>query len=133
LTVDGITTDVFELSWEQLQQTHKCTYSDLQDTTELGAYGVALLLIKELTGQGVVERSAKGGGFDWWIGDPDPSGLPFQQKRRLEVSGILNDHGGSLESRIRQKRRQTDPSDSLGPAIIAVVEFGEPKIQVEHK
>jgi hypothetical protein len=133
LTVEGLSQDTFTLIWTQLGAAHRSTYSDLQDATELGAYGVALLVIQEISGQIAVERSVKGGGFDWWIGDPDPSGFPFQGKRRLEVSGILNDAGGYFESRLKQKRRQTDPSDSLGPAVIAIVEFGQPKAQVEGK
>jgi len=133
LEVEGLSRETFVLKWEQLGAAHAHTYSDLQDATELGAYGIALLVVREITGDIVVERSAKGGGFDWWIGNLDPSGLPFQGKRRLEVSGILKDGGGALESRLRQKRRQTDPSDSLAPAIIAIVEFGQPRAQVEKK
>ena len=131
--VDGMSRHTFAVTWRQLDSAHERTYADLQDATELGAYGVALLIIREVTGLAAVERSAKGGGFDWWVGDPDPSGLPFQGKRRVEVSGILKDGGGSLDARLKRKKRQTDPSDSLGPAIIAIIEFGQPRAQVEEK
>jgi hypothetical protein len=133
LAVDGMSKETFELNWATLRTAHRKTYADLQDATELGAYGVALLIVRQLTGKTVVERSVKGGGFDWWVGDPDPSGLPFQGKARLEVSGILKDRDGSLNPRMKQKRNQTDPSDSLGPAILAVVDFGQPRAQVENK
>jgi len=37
----------------------------------------------------VIERSRKGTGFDYWLGSADEVGeLPFQNKVRLEVSGI---------------------------------------------
>jgi hypothetical protein len=104
LTVDGFSEHGFELKWYDLSQAHKRTYADLQDATELGAYGLALLVIREITGEPAIERSVKGGGFDWWIGDQDSSDLPFQRKKRLEVSGILKDGGGYLEARLQQKR-----------------------------
>jgi hypothetical protein len=122
------------VSWEALGDAHKSTYADLQEATEFGAYGIALIVIRELTGKAAIERSAKGGGFDWWIGDTDdPFALPFQGKTRLEVSGILRDRGGHLESRLQRKRHQTDPSDSIGPAMIAIVELGQPKAHIETK
>jgi|SRR6185437_166116 len=131
LSANGISSETYKLEWDQLYPAHHSTYSDLQDATELGAYGIALLVVMDLTGKTVIERSAKGGGFDWWIGDIDPSGLPFQGKTRLEVSGILKDGGGSLAARVREKKKQIDPSNSLGPGIVAVVEFGQPQIRVE--
>ena len=133
LSVDGMSKETFELSWAQLHAAHRTTYADLQEATEWGACGVALLLVRQLTGLTTIERSAKGGGFDWWIGTSDPTGLPFQGMSRLEVSGILRGHADSVETRLKQKIRQTDPSDSLGPAVIAIVEFGQPKAQVERK
>jgi hypothetical protein len=134
LSIGGISVEAFNVTWQELGDAHKSTYADLQEATEFGAYGIALIVIRELTGKAAIARSAKGGGFDWWIGDSDdPSGLPFQSKTRLEVSGILRDRGGSLESRLQQKKRQTEPSDSLGPAIIAIVEFGQPKAHLETK
>jgi hypothetical protein len=133
MSVDGISQHTFTVTWDQLESSHKTTYADLQDATELGAYGVALLVIREVTGLTAIERSAKGGGFDWWVGHADGPSLPFQGKRRVEVSGILKDGGGTMEARLKQKIRQTDPSDSLGPAIIAIIEFGQPKARVEEK
>ena len=68
LSVDGMSKETVEVVWTQLQDAHKTTYADLQEATEWGAYGVALLLVRQLTGATTIERSAKGGGFDWWIG-----------------------------------------------------------------
>ena len=134
LNLAGVSTQTFAIEWQKLEAAHKSTYADLQEATEFGAYGMALVVIREVTGKTAIERSAKGGGFDWWIGDSDdPSGLPFHGKARLEVSGILRDRGGALETRLQVKKRQTDPSDSLGPAIIAIIEFGQPKAHIEVK
>src|SRR5947207_2612157 len=43
-------------------------YNDLQDATESGACGVAILLMRTLGDFTVVERAAKGNGVDYWLG-----------------------------------------------------------------
>lgn len=43
-------------------------YNDQEVTTEYGAYGIAFLLILELTEYTVIERSMKGTRFDYWLG-----------------------------------------------------------------
>jgi hypothetical protein len=85
LTLDGDYEDSFLLTWEQLTEQHYRTYADIQEATEQGAYGVAILVVREAAGKTVLERAAKGGGFDFWIGDEEDSELPFQGLTRLEV------------------------------------------------
>jgi hypothetical protein len=63
----------------------------MQEASEYGAYGVAITLALELTETAQVERSAKGTGIDYWLGDGrDERGI-FQRTARLEVSGILRE------------------------------------------
>jgi hypothetical protein len=50
----------------------------------MGAVGVAVLLSKQLTGFTVIQRSRKGTGFDYWLGDEDE--LPLQNKGRAATS-----------------------------------------------
>ena len=121
------------LNWNPTdEQTRKCC-SDMQDATELGAYGIAFLLIRRLTTYTVIERSRKGTGFDYWLGE-GKSDYPFQKHARLEVSGILKGTEGEINSRVKQKLAQTQPSDGGGlPAYIVVVEFGEPTSRVVRK
>lgn len=112
------------------------TYDDLQDATELGASGVALLLAREETGLTAIQRSRKGTGFDYWLGpgNQNDDELPFQRSARLEVSGILKGTDNQVTARIRQKLRQTDPSDGLRlSAYAVVVEFGQPMAQISKK
>jgi hypothetical protein len=78
----------------------------------------------------VVERSVKGLGFDYWLGDKDDDEL-FAGKARLEVSGILSGSRSQAQARVRQKREQMKPSDRLAPGYVAVVEFGTPIACVE--
>lgn len=110
-------------------------YRDMQEATELGACGVAILVVRELTGHTAVERSVKGTGFDYWLGSVHASeaGLePLERKARLEVSGILVGETAFVEARVREKIRQTRRSAGDYPAYIVVVEFGTPMVWIEQ-
>jgi len=132
LAVEGCSTSEFALEWRALTKQQTASCGDLQEATEHGAYGVAILVVKELTGKNIVERSAKGTGFDWWMGERE-SDLPFQNCTRLEVSGILEGGPSEIASRMKIKRKQVSPTDGLGTAHIAVIEFGRPVVRVESK
>jgi len=90
-------------------------------------------LVPEISDLTVVERSKKGAGFDYWLGEKNDGGPLFQGKARLEVSGIRTGSESAVESRVKQKLRQTQPSDGTLPAIIIVVEFGSPQSVVVRK
>jgi hypothetical protein len=79
----------------------------------------------------VVERSKKGRGFDYWLGDDDD--LLFVGKARLEISGILSGSKAQIAARVKEKKGQLKPSDYLAPGYVAVVEFGQPAAHVEVK
>lgn len=109
-------------------------WNDAEYTTEQAAYGVAILLVRRLTGLIAVKRARKGGGFDYWLAiEDDIDVLPFQDAARLEVTGIRRGDAGRVRARLRRKRRQVRRSDGYLPAYIAVVEFGEPSTHVERK
>ena len=99
------------------------------------AYGVAILLILQLTTLTVIERSRKGTGFDYWLGSQDSTTmLPFQRMARLEVSGIRKGNRSQIKARVKQKTEQTGVSDAEGlPAYIIVVEFSRPISVVSAK
>jgi hypothetical protein len=130
----GLTPKELRLVWPTVDDQQRRTYADMQEATELGACGVAILVVKEATAKVVVERSKKGTGFDYWLGDTsDDNGLPFAGASRLEVSGILTGTKSQIQSRIKQKKGQLAPSDHLAPGFVAVVEFGTPIACVENK
>jgi hypothetical protein len=81
----------FQLVRQAVSKQMKQAYLDMIRTTELGACGIALLLVIQITGKTAIKQSRRGTGFDYWIGSPDQTGaaLPFQDSARLEVSGIL--------------------------------------------
>ena len=134
LKVSGIRNTSFALKWPSITQQLLDTYNDLQDATEDGAYGIAILLLRELEGLTVIQRSRKGTGFDYWLGDgtrfgSDPS-LVFERLARLEVSGILKGTTADKKARLTQKRKQVQRSAGI-PAYIVIVEFNTPSVIVE--
>lgn len=132
MSVSGAYEVIYSVQRLPVTNQMRSTYSDLQDATEWGACGIAILLIYDLTPYTVVERAWKGGGFDYWLGDKnDPL---FQKRARLEVSGILHGEESTIKTRIKQKLRQSDPSDATQTDVYAVVvEFNEPMARIETK
>ena len=131
LTVQGIAAETFEVHWQAVAEKMRKCWADMQAATEHGAYGIAFLLIIDLTEYTIIERSCKGTGFDYWLGTKQDE--LFQKKARLEVSGILAGEEREIKDRVRQKKKQTDPSDGERPAYIAVIEFSAPTARVVKK
>ncbi len=101
--------------------------ADIQEATEQGAYALALLVLKEHDGSVMVERAAKGPGFDFWVS----THASWNFTGRLEVSGILVGTPAMIRARVAQKRSQTGASRSSGlVAYVVVVEFSTPTIQL---
>ncbi len=132
LVVDGDFSAAFALRWSgDVTEAMRRFWNDLEEATQQGAYAVAILLLRLLTGYTVIERSRKGTGFDWWLGTEDNL---FQGKARLEVSGILKGTARRIDSRIQARVKQTRQSDELElTAYVAVVEFGTPRAKVVQR
>jgi hypothetical protein len=128
--MSGFTEEPFEIRWElTINDAMVATWQDPGVATENGAYAIAIPLTCSLLSLTVVERSFKGTGFDWWLGEDDNL---FQGKYRLEVSGILKGGPTDVNQRVLMKKKQTDRSAStLLPAIVTVVEFSHPLARVE--
>lgn len=121
-----------KLEWTiPTEQSRRC-WNDDGYATEHGAYGIAALLV-EHCGLEVVERSKKKTGFDFWLGSTDDTDGLFQGKTRLEVSGIRCSDDSTINTRVKHKLRQTNPSDGNLPAIVVVVEFGNPITKIVTK
>lgn len=129
----GMMVEDLHVEWQPVDEQNRRCYADMQETTERGACGVAILVVKETTGLVVVERSKKGTGFDYWLGDEHYDGLPFEGASRLEVSGILTGTQGQIDARVKQKKDQMTPTDHVAAGFVAVVEFGTPLARVESK
>ncbi len=132
LKVDGTFQAKYQVLWQQVtEQLIRC-YNDEESTTELGAYGVAFLLILDLTDYTIIKRSRRGTGFDYWLGKAqDNEELPFQNKERLEISGIRSGDNSRIKARVNEKLKQVQPSNATAlPALIVVVEFSTPLSRV---
>jgi len=116
------------LRWNSMSVGFRKTYADLQEATEYGACGIAIVVAVRLIGIPHVERSAEGTGIDYWLGhETDENGV-FQRAARLEVSGILDGGESKISARLKKKLAQTTRSDrTLLPAYIAIVEFSSPE------
>lgn len=129
LNIEGDVNAAYALSWLGPTDQARRTWADEQFATEQGAYGVAILVVGDVRGYKVVERSRKGTGFDYWLGD-DVGGDLFAAKARLEVSGIRRGDSAAVTSRARQKTSQIAASSALLPGVVAVIEFGQPIARV---
>jgi hypothetical protein len=119
--------EVVTLKWEDYSDDVILrTYADMQYTTEHGAACLSIMLTTAFTSYTVIERSRKGTGFDYWLGDRDS--VLFQRKARLEVSGILQGDDNAMTNRYNAKAIQTEQSDDTKlPAYISIIEFSRPK------
>lgn len=135
LEVEGEFSTRFQLDWQPVTEQARRCWNDEEYTTEQAAYGIAFLLILQLTDLTVIERSRKGTGFDYWLGSQDSTAtLPFQRMARLEVSGMRKGNRSQINTRAKQKIEQTGASDTEGlPAYIIVVEFSRPISLVSAK
>lgn len=110
-------------------QVRRC-WADAQVASEHGAYGVAVLIVEALTNYTVLERSRKGNGFDYWLGPKGDTTPLFQNKTRLEVSGILTGGESDIRARVRLKLGQIHRGGVPLPGYVIVVEFGAPESRI---
>lgn len=127
LMLSGMNNDSIDLLWvDEYNDQKERAYADMQYTVEHGAICLSVMLSTVLTPYTIIERSRKGTGFDYWLGDKNS--VLFQKKARLEVSGILKGDDSVLNRRYAAKVEQTQKSDGLKlPAYISVIEFSVPQ------
>jgi len=124
IVVSGLYTRQFPLHWQSPTEQENRTWENDQQATEFGACGVALVLMRAVAGLKAFRVARKPSGFDFWMA-PKDSGSPFQKSARLEITGI---RCGAKEkkSRLREKSDRLKRYSSVLPALIVVIEFGEP-------
>ena len=121
------------LEWQTASALIRRCWNDDEEATEHGAYGIATLLVPQVSDLQVVERSKKGTGFDYWLGSSTETESLFQNRARLEVSGIRTGTEAAVAGRVRKKLKQTERSDADLSAVVVVVEFGEPQSRVARR
>lgn len=127
LLMEGQSQENIGIHWNDGYDEQKArTYADMQYATEHGAVCLSVMLTTSMTPYTIIERSRRGTGIDYWLGEKDT--MLFQRKARLEVSGILKGNDAAIQRRYKSKIEQTSLSDKLQlPAYISIVEFSMPK------
>jgi hypothetical protein len=85
LSITGTACMSADLTWSNGNLRYEGTWSDLQEATKYGAYGVGIVIALHLTNSLQVERSAKNTGIDYWVGTHSESSDIFQRTARLEI------------------------------------------------
>lgn len=124
LKIEGVFNGEALVTWQPVTDEMKRTWHDMEVAAENGAYGVAILLIKELTDYEVVQRSRKGTGFDYWLGSKNDT--LFQSMAKLEVSGILSGDMSRINDRKNVKLKQVAKTRNELDSYVIIVEFGSP-------
>lgn len=124
-TVSGDQSVAYDLVWENIYNDQMDrTYKDQFDATEQGAYCLAILLALKQNLYTVILKSPRLNGFDYYLGDEGD--ILFQNKARLEVSGIFKGPQ-NVDTRYKEKRQQIQISNSSNlPGIVGVIEFSSP-------
>ena len=118
----------YTISRYEVSDRMRRTHNDETVATEEGAYGVAFMVASKEMDVKAIEKSRKKTGIDYWLGTEDD--FLFQNKVRLEVSGIRNGTNQQIESRYNTKMTQSEKSDYTKlPALVVIVEFGKPRIK----
>lgn len=125
---EGYYSKIYATTRYDVDDQMKRTWNDEEYATEQGAYGVAFLLASREMSVKAIQKSRKKTGIDYWLGTEN--NFMFQNKIRLEVSGIRNGTSLQLDQRFETKMKQTEKSDGTGlPALIVIVEFSTPKVK----
>ena len=136
LFVTGAFAEEIEITYPNVTEKMRKSWKDDKEAVDDGASGIAILMMRDLTKLTVVERSVTGTGFDYWLGPEDKNDdeLIFQDKVRLEISGINKGSTADVRRRVEEKLTQTKQSDCWKlDAYVVVVEFGKPCSQVVKK
>jgi hypothetical protein len=112
-----------QTSWAAPDQRTKMAWANTTDTTETGAYCVAIAAIEVTDGLVAVSRAETQTGADYYHGSPNENQEDLEKTLRLEVSGIDQSNPGSLRVRLGQKILQCQKGNSDLPAVAVVVGF----------
>ncbi len=126
LKIFGDHTGTAILYWDELNQKSYDSWLNLEEAVEDAAYGIAMLVVWNLTPFQIIRQSRKGSKVDFWCCEKESNFL-FQNSIKLEVSGILKGSIGQVNYRIKQKlRRAIENKDEEATIIVVIAEFSKP-------
>jgi len=109
--------------WSETTDRERAARANAIDTTEAGAYGIALGAVELARGMVAVRRAETGTGADYYMAPLGAAVDDLENCLRLEVSGVDNGDERSVRQRLVQKRAQARAGTSNLPALAAVVGF----------
>lgn len=118
------------IQWEAPSHGILRAYANETDTTELGAYAVALATTEALVGLVAISRAETMTGADYYVAPIGSKLEDLESCIRLEVSGVSAGSEAVVQARLRQKLAQTLKGKSNLPALAAVVGFKERLIAI---
>lgn len=108
----------------------KRAWANETDTTEAGAYCVALAAVETTDGLVAIARAETRTGADYYLGPQGARPDDLETSHRLEVSGVDGGSVSSVRARLRQKLEQAAAGRSSLPAIAAVVGFATRQVAI---
>ena len=127
---DNLSESEADAGWASADDALKNAWANEIDTTEAGAYGLALAAVELTRGLVAVRRAETRTGADYYIDLPGAEADDLETAIRLEVSGTSGGNSSVIESRLKQKLEQASNGDSNLPAIATVVGFSELRIVI---
>ena len=135
------TESMLHLSWnEAVTQQMKNTWHDRREASELGAAGVAILVILAFTEYTVLRRMDidEKTGMDYWLSKSSNVGDLTENfllgDARLEVAGRRSASTGTIRRIVQSKLKRSSKSDKTAtPAYVIVMEFSGPEIYFETR
>jgi len=127
---DNVSESEAEAEWTSADAALKNAWANEIDTTEAGAYGLALAAVELTRGLVAIRRAETRTGADYYIDVPGADPDDLETAIRLEVSGTSDGNTGVIESRLKQKLEQTSQGNSNLPAIATVVGFSQLRIVI---
>jgi hypothetical protein len=126
---DYVTRVVVE--WHQPSERSRKAWANEIDTTEAGAYGVALGVVETELGLVAIERARSLTGADYYIGQ-NVSGDGLESAYKFEVSGVNEGGSRELRKRLREKLRQVTAYGRPARAYACVVGFRALTVMVQE-
>lgn len=119
------------LVYPELTDQLVASYADLQEATELGAQAIAMFALEKFFDRKLIQRAAKGGGYDFYVSQSSSGGANFLDGDKCEVSGILNSKDpNEVSKRVKEKQKRLSLYGTLGTAYIVVADFRKNRCKV---
>jgi hypothetical protein len=115
----------FAADWPKPDHRVKAAWKNEIDTTESGAYAIALASMEETRGLVAIARAETATGADYYIHTPGRTTEDIETSTRLEVSGTDKGDFPVIKRRLEQKIKQAKQGNSNRPACACVIGFAE--------